>query len=50
MELAVWAETVFGPEGKGADEMFVGDLRELAGLNKRGDWRVRTDLDIVAAE
>jgi hypothetical protein len=50
LELAVWAETVFGPEGKGADEVFVGDLRGLAGLNEEGQKIERTDLDIVAAE
>jgi hypothetical protein len=50
LELAVWTETVFGPEGKGADEVFVGDLRELAELNEKGQKRGRTDLDIVAAE
>lgn len=50
MELAVGTETVFGPEGEGADEVFVGDLRELARLNERGKRGMRTDLDIVAAE
>lgn len=50
MELAVGTETVLGPEGEGADEVFVGDLIGLAGLNGRRGWRVRTDLDIVAAE
>ena len=35
MELAVGTETVFGPKGEGVDEVFVGDLRELAGLNEK---------------
>lgn len=50
MELAVWTETVLGPEREGADEVFVGDLRGLVSLNEGGYRRMRTDLDMVAAE
>jgi hypothetical protein len=49
LELAGWAEIILGPEGEGAEKVLLCDLKELAGLNRISEVRVRTDLDIMEA-